>query len=236
MKSGSDYFNYQGDFSIVLLGIADADYCFLYADVGSQGRISDGGVIKNTTFYKKLQNKQLNLPCEEILGNRNTNVPYVFVADDAFALEYNIMKAYPVEQRKGSKRRIFNYRLCRARRIIENVFGIMSAVFRVLRKVMLLSPEKATTVVLTCIYMHNFLRESKLSRNVYTPFGTFDEDKEGEIVSGSWRREIQNNDTQSFRPIPRIGRKSAASCEAIRNEFAEYFMEEGRVSWQNTYA
>lgn len=236
VQSGSDYYNYQRDFSIVLLGIADADYCFLFADVGCQGRISDGGVIKNTTFYKKLQNKQLNLPCEEVLGNRDMKVPFVFVGDDAFALEYNIMKAYPVEQKKGSKQRIFNYRLCRARRIIENVFGIMSAVFRVLRKVMLLSPEKATTVVLTCVYMHNFLRKSKLSRNIYTPHGAFDEDNEGEVISGTWRHEIENNNSQSFRPIPRIGRKSAASCEAIRNEFAEYFMGEGSVSWQNIYA
>jgi hypothetical protein len=37
--SGSEYFNYKQYFSIVLLGVADADYCFLFADVGGQGRI-----------------------------------------------------------------------------------------------------------------------------------------------------------------------------------------------------
>ncbi|CAH2014684.1 unnamed protein product [Acanthoscelides obtectus] len=137
------------------------------------------------------------------------------------------MKGYPVEQKKGSKKRIFNYRLCRARRIVENVFGIMSAVFRVLRKVMLVSPEKATLVVLACIYLHNFLRKSKHSRNTYTPSGTFDDEKEGKIIPGQWRQGSENKNAESFLPIPKIGRKSSANCEAIRNEFATYFMGEG---------
>lgn len=44
MKSGTDYYNYKGFFSIVLLGVVDADYKFIRAEVGINGRISDGGV------------------------------------------------------------------------------------------------------------------------------------------------------------------------------------------------
>nr|XP_022906000.1 protein ALP1-like [Onthophagus taurus] len=53
-KSGSEFYNYKSTFSIVLMAVVDADYCFTFADVGCQGRISDGGVIRNTSFFKKL--------------------------------------------------------------------------------------------------------------------------------------------------------------------------------------
>lgn len=40
----------------------DADYCFAhYAVVGCQTRISDGGVFRNSTLFKKLNENQLNL-------------------------------------------------------------------------------------------------------------------------------------------------------------------------------
>lgn len=47
--TGSDFFNYKSTFSIVL--VVDADYNFLYADVGCQGRFSDGRVL-NTKYVK----------------------------------------------------------------------------------------------------------------------------------------------------------------------------------------
>ena len=43
-KSGSMFFNYKGYFSLVLLGICDADYKFIYVDVGAEGKASDGGI------------------------------------------------------------------------------------------------------------------------------------------------------------------------------------------------
>ncbi|CAH2109153.1 unnamed protein product [Euphydryas editha] len=37
------------------MAIVDANYCFQYVHIGCQGRISDGGVYKNTSFYKELK-------------------------------------------------------------------------------------------------------------------------------------------------------------------------------------
>ena len=63
-NSRSKFYNYNGFFSIILLAIVDYDYKFIFADVGCQGRISDGGVYRNSFFYRATQEnllEQINL-------------------------------------------------------------------------------------------------------------------------------------------------------------------------------
>jgi len=104
IHSGTEFFNYKATFSVVLFALVDADYNFLFADVGCQGRISDGGVLKNSILYEKLENCELGIPNPQPLPGRNRPVLYVFVADGAFALHDNIMKPYPGVQEKGSEK------------------------------------------------------------------------------------------------------------------------------------
>ena len=44
--SGSDFYNYKGFYSVVLLAFIDYDFRFLAADVEVHGQISDGGVLR----------------------------------------------------------------------------------------------------------------------------------------------------------------------------------------------
>lgn len=117
--SGSNYYNYKGRHSMVLVAIADAKYQFIMCDFGTNGRISDGGVLKNTIFYEKLEKNLLNIPQPDRIRNSDINLPYVFVVDDAFPLTENMMKPFRQAQLTSVNRKIFNYRLFRARRIIE---------------------------------------------------------------------------------------------------------------------
>ncbi|CAH2088473.1 unnamed protein product [Euphydryas editha] len=83
------------------------------------------------------------------------------------------MKPYPGIHERRNKKRIFNYRLSRARRIIENDFGILCVVFRVFTKPIPLKPANCELVVIACVYLHNFLRRNSVSRSMYTPPQTF---------------------------------------------------------------
>ena len=49
------------------------------------------------------------------------------------------------------KERIFNYRLSRARRIVENAFSILANRFRCLLSTLHLSPEKVKQFILTTV-------------------------------------------------------------------------------------
>lgn len=84
-KSGSEFFNYKSYFSIVLLALIDANYNFLHVDIGCQGRISDGGVLRNSTLFNMILDGTLNLPQPIPLQGRNIPVPFYFIGDDAYA-------------------------------------------------------------------------------------------------------------------------------------------------------
>ncbi|CAK1599439.1 unnamed protein product [Parnassius mnemosyne] len=78
-----------------------------------------------------------------------------------------------------------NYRLSRARRFVENAFGVLSSSYRVLRKPMLLEPEKATKVVLATVYLYNYLRSNS---NLRVPQAARHFITNGAIV---WQNEYQ---------------------------------------------
>ena len=85
INSGSCYFNYKSTFSIVLLALVDADYMFLYVDIGCNGRVRDGGVFRNSSLGDALEHSKLNIPDSE-----EEQLHYVVVADDAFPLKKHI--------------------------------------------------------------------------------------------------------------------------------------------------
>lgn len=84
MKSGSQFFNYKKQFSIILFAVVDADYKFSVVDIGSCGKFSDGHVFNESMFGKALRSNKLDLPEPCILEGSKDSLPYVFVGDEAF--------------------------------------------------------------------------------------------------------------------------------------------------------
>ena len=78
----------------MLLAVVNANYEFIMADIGTNGRVSDGGVLDNTVFGRKLKEENLNIPHESATANSERVLPYVFVGDEAFSLRQDLMKPY----------------------------------------------------------------------------------------------------------------------------------------------
>ena len=229
--SGATFFNYKGFNSIVLMAVVDADTKFLYADVGCNGRISDGGVFKACDLDEMLSAGQANIPPPACLPNAATNKPvsYHLVADDAFPLREDIMKPFSYKSMEISER-VFNYRLSRARRVVENAFGILSNRFRIFLTTMCMQPEKCKQVVLACCALHNYLRAHK--DQVYNPPGYEDrEDAQHNIIEGSWRKERREEDDLGQLHVMHNGHY-ADNPKTKRDLLKGYFMHEGSVPWQ----
>lgn len=80
---GSLFLNYKNSLSIFLLAVCDSNYCFTFVDVGAYGKSSDSGTFRNTTFHQDLLDNKLNIPGEKVLPNSNTELPHVFIGDEA---------------------------------------------------------------------------------------------------------------------------------------------------------
>ena len=234
---GSTFFSYKGFHSIVLLGLADSGYKFIFIQVGWQGCISDGVLFRNTELYNRLVSDELNLPNPMELpesqnpawnfSGESMSTPFVIVGDEVFPLNKHLMKQYAKIELDDSKR-IFNYRLSRFRRCSENAFGIIAAQFRTVNSPINLAPEKVTKLVLAIPVLNNFLLTK--SRGSYLASRFVDEEnlETGEVITGEWRQNIP-----AFTPLEiSKSRKTAVSTKTVRDIFKDYFMGAWQVEWQ----
>lgn len=120
-NTGSQYYNYKGlkiTFSIVLLAVVDSHWRFRVVDVGAFGRSSDGGTLAASAFGKALRHGTLNLPQDSALPGADHLgcTPCVFIADEAFPLQRNLMRPYPGHTE--GEQQAFNIRLSHARKTV----------------------------------------------------------------------------------------------------------------------
>lgn len=208
-NSGSIYMNYKKFFSIVLLAVVDANYKFVIADVGSYGRNSDGGIMQNSIFGKKLTSNAFDIPPKKRLPRTDLELPYVFIADEAFPLTTNIMRPFSSDRLTDEAMKIYNYRLSRARRIVENAFGILQERFELCQKGIQVQPKYIDNIILACTCLHNFIIG-----------GTSTESQS--IASVSINLENDNN------------MNNALDGTTVREMFKDYFnSDEGSIPWQN---
>lgn len=155
MHSGSQYYNYKNFYSIVLLAVCDARYVFPLVDIVAYGSQSDGGILCESEFGKQLYAEKLLLPPDTNLPKTDIKFPYFFIGDPAFPLRINLMKPFPGKCLLLDKK-IFNYRISRARAVIENAFGILVARWRILRTTINSTPENVEKVIKTnsFLYLH----------------------------------------------------------------------------------
>ncbi|CAB4013843.1 Hypothetical predicted protein [Paramuricea clavata] len=224
--SGSEFYNYKHFYSVLLLAVVDANYKFIYVDAGAAGRAGDAGLFNASVLKRTLDDGSLNLPppaCVE--GIPEALINYHMVGDDAFALTRNMMKPYP-HRHMDKPKRIFNYRLSRARRVVENAFGILASRFRVFLTTIKLSPQRVTYLILASCCLHNFMVDN--NKHAYTSAGDV-ESGDHTFLSGAWRADPPLNRLQSCT----TDRNPTRSAKQQHQLLTSYFSGAGAVTWQD---
>lgn len=225
-KTGSLYYNFKGFFSIVMLAVVDANYKFIWADVGAPGSSSDAGIFNRSRLEPALRLGTLGLPLPEPLPNDDRDMPFFMIGDDAFPLRTYMMKPYS-HRYQTIPERIYSYRLSRARRVVENAFGILARRFRCLLTTIQLKPRNVVKVAKACMTLHNIMRTR------YPGLQNPDLDREDDqvqLVPGAWRDDAVMRDVEAEGRGPR----TTQAGKEQRAYFKKYFMSPaGSVPWQH---
>lgn len=208
------------------MAIVSASYRFMLVDVGAQGRHSDGGIFLNSVMGQMFHRDELDVPMPLVCSVDRPPMPYMLVADEAFQLNKFTLRPYP-GRNITEEQKIFNYRLSRTRRVVENAFGIMAAKFRICQGPIVTSVETAEKIVKAIVVLHNFLlSEPEYCSPQFSDFIS----QSGSIIEGQWRlMEIFS----TFHKVGRAGGQAYSRYAAnIREELKNYFLYENAVPWQ----
>ena len=84
-KSGSDYYNYKGFFSLVLLALVYAEYRFMWIYCGSSDSCSDAPILNRSDLRERIEDGSLGLPAPEPLRHRGPDLHYFLLGDNTVA-------------------------------------------------------------------------------------------------------------------------------------------------------
>lgn len=125
------------------------------------------------------------------------------------------MKPFPRDQSQNDQHKaVFNYRLSRARRIVENAFGILSQQFRIFYTPIILNTLTTENLITCACILHNLIIDE---RGVPPDCEELINDSL-ESVSDYYETEADSPQELKYK---------------IRDIFKDYFNSFGSVPWQN---
>ncbi|KAL7295054.1 hypothetical protein TKK_0011652 [Trichogramma kaykai] len=143
----------------VYQAVVDANYRYIFIDVGAYGSQSDGGVYKKSELKQALDHNFLDIPSindQSNQANQEIQVPYFFVGDGAYPLSNNIMKPFPGEK-LTRKQLLFNQKLSRARAVVENAFGHTCQRWEIFYTPIKTLPKTVIKIIKGACILHNII-------------------------------------------------------------------------------
>lgn len=205
----------------------------MVVDVGSSGRRGDGNVFYRSEFEKKLKNDEIGLPPPCSVQGCKEEIPFYFVGDAAFERGSIIITPF-----KGKflppEKRVFNYRISRGRRQLQNGFAMLYKRYEVyLTPLEAAAPHSKSIVLATCALhnLHLFDEES------ISPGGRLDRNKVSTTTSP--KRIAQEEDLEKEEEIFRRLKKEVSAAKnqkkisgnRLTQEPMDYFVEYD-LPWQ----
>jgi hypothetical protein len=155
--------NRHGYCSQNVMAVCDFDMRFTFVVVGWPGSAHDTSIWRDTVF-NKYKNNFPHPPDEKYYlvdsgypNRKGYLAPYK-------GQKYHITEFQNAGQPIGLNE-LFNHDHSSLRNVIERSFGVLKMKWRILLKMPSYSMEKQLNIIITCMTLHNFIRDSNLSDN-----------------------------------------------------------------------
>ena len=133
----------------------------------------------------------------------------------------------PYSQRKMTKeQRIYNYRISRGRRIVENAFGILAQRWQILLTTMQHEPDTVRLIVEACVCLHNLMR---LRYPALQNAALDVEDASHQLIPGAWRAVANMHEVNNMH-----GHNRDITAAKKQREYLKLYFNSlaGSVPWQ----
>ena len=200
----ADYHNRKGWYSILMQAVVDHAYRFTDVYIGWPGRVHDARVFANSMIYRKAERQAL-FP-NDMVNIEGEQVPIVLLGDPAYPLMTWLMKPFSDNGRLTDSQTRFNYRLSKARMVVENAFGRLKGRWRCLLKRNDNALKNVPNVVASCCVLHTLCETW------------------GESFDDAWLQEVEQSANEFNQPndLPHDN-QGRGRAEAIRRALVAHF-------------
>ena len=150
-EAKKEYYNFKIFYSIVVMSMVDAKCRFLWASAGFPGNTHDATIFKATAMYEHLSNN-MNVQMGQTVDD--VNVQPQILGDSAFPHTTWLQKPFS-NANLTEQQQYFNYRLSRARMIVECAYGQLKGRWRILERKCESDNFSTRSMALACIVLHN---------------------------------------------------------------------------------
>ena len=200
----TDYYNRKGWHSMILQGVVDHDYLFRDICVGWPGSVHDARVFASSSIVKRI--KEGLLSAGQSISYLGCQIPAFLIGDSAYPLQTWLMKPFANTGILTREQQHFNYRLSRARMVVENTFGRLKARWRRLQKRNDMSIEHIPCIISACCILHNVC------------------EIHGETFNETWLEDVNNTQQPQVAVQQPVARGSAP--QRTRNALMQYLCSE----------
>ena len=148
----TDYYNRKGWYSVLVQAVVDHNYLFTDLCIGWPGGVHDARVLANSSIFKKVSSGIFLQGEEQVQGQ---TLRRLLLGDSAYPLIPFLIKPFSFSSSLTFQQKNCNYRLSRARVVVEISFGRLKARWRRLSKQVDFHIDNVPHIIAACCALHN---------------------------------------------------------------------------------